>query len=348
MSVNVTFVGRLGNNMFQYAIGRIIAEHHRFALCCTPTSASFTALFPSATLRLSGKQYFYPEQTFSLGDSERWNGHKFDLQSVLLDRSHRRISLHGYFQRYEYFAPHRAEIREWFVPSRAVTDPGIRSNDVLVNIRRGIDYALLNWTLPMSYYERLLGQMHNIDRVFVCGTHIDDHTRRYLAKYDPVYYHGTPADHFVFFGRFRRIILSNSTFAWWASFLSNALEIYAPVNTSGNFYSFRDGSGVDLNTHEDRYKEIDIDRTDMITFSVRDTYVPSAITNRLRQVDGDTERVPNRTINEASFLIWLLRQNTLLTVRDMRSHYDGTNFASFLHRLLHSGILQINNTYIEG
>jgi hypothetical protein len=35
VSVTVTLRDRLGNNLFQYAIARIIAEHHGFSLACT-------------------------------------------------------------------------------------------------------------------------------------------------------------------------------------------------------------------------------------------------------------------------------------------------------------------------
>jgi hypothetical protein len=58
MSVEVLFMGRLGNNLFQYALGRILAEHLGFELRCQAFPAStdtraqraLEAATPGATL----------------------------------------------------------------------------------------------------------------------------------------------------------------------------------------------------------------------------------------------------------------------------------------------------------
>jgi len=70
--VRVTLRGRLGNNLFQYAIARIIAEQHGFSLACAQmplspeqvgrhliltgpsTLGELTAYFPNAPLRIDG------------------------------------------------------------------------------------------------------------------------------------------------------------------------------------------------------------------------------------------------------------------------------------------------------
>ena len=132
MSVEVTLTGRLGNNLFQYTIGRIIAEHHGFELNCSRAFSpevtfmgkvidigppalleGLTAYFPNAPLHLPGKRVSAPMDSFELGVRGAWDGSTMDLAGVLADRSQRQIRLKGYFQRYEYFESFQKQIRYW-------------------------------------------------------------------------------------------------------------------------------------------------------------------------------------------------------------------------------------------
>jgi hypothetical protein len=105
-------------------------------------------------------------------------------------------------------------------------------------------------------YEQVLSSLRNVRRVFVCGTGVDDQARRLLSKYKPIYYDGAPIEHFFFMTRFNRIVLSNSTFAWWAAFLSDAEELYAPRAPGVNAFGFTGYKDVDLHMREPRYHEV--------------------------------------------------------------------------------------------
>jgi len=69
--------------------------------------------------------------------------HRIDLAGILADRSPRRIVLDGWFQRHEYYRPHRAKIREWFTFCPSIHVPDAKP-DVVVNVRR-TDYVQLGW-----------------------------------------------------------------------------------------------------------------------------------------------------------------------------------------------------------
>jgi hypothetical protein len=58
--------------------------------------------------------------------------------------------------------------------------------------------------------------------------------------------------------RFNKMVLSNSTFAWWAGFLSAAERIYLPITTNGSGYAFRGFGDVDLLTGEPRYTAVNV------------------------------------------------------------------------------------------
>ena len=279
MSVHVTLVQRLGNNLFQYALGRIIAEHHGLALICrqipyaygpiyrSGTSAnagpvatldSLTDYFPNAPLYVRGRVVAAPVERYVMKRGSDWKGQTLDLAAILGDPTPRQIRLFGYFQRYEYFAPHRDRVRQWFRPRPVQTPWRIDPADIVVNVRRGADFAMENWTLSLSYYENILDSLRDRGRVYLCGVGIDESVRQRLRKFDPIYYDATPIEHFTFIMRFSRIVLSNSTFAWWAAFLSDAVEVYAPRSVDGMAYGFTgwEKEEVDLHTHEPRYIEV--------------------------------------------------------------------------------------------
>jgi len=273
MSVEVMFVGRLGNNFFQYALGRIIAEHLEFEMTCrtfpippehlalfssedTPSASLQSAAndFPQAALYIGGQRHWRPTQDFILGEGN-WSGQSIDLAEVLANRSPRQIRLAGFFQRFEYYAPHLKKIREWFAVGRNNSKLDIFPRDVLVNVRGGKDFDRLGWTLDPAYYVNALESMNKLGRVYVCGIGIDSELRDALKPFNPLYIDGSPVEHFRLFQKFNRLIIPNSTFSWWGALLSSADVICVPDTSYLKGYSFS-GSDVDLDVPESRYLKI--------------------------------------------------------------------------------------------
>jgi hypothetical protein len=274
MSVHVTLRGRLGNNLFQYSLGRIIAEGHGWALKCVEvapharlalsllplagpsTLSALTSHFPDAPLAIAGHNYETPVESYELLASRHWRGQTIPFRNIIANLQPRQIRLDGYFQRWEYYAADTDRIRGWF-RSPAILTSDQPPTDVVVNIRRGADYEYFRWVVPAAYYVRALNTMSDLRRVHVCGTGIDDTIRAALARFDPVYVEGLPIEHFNLMRTARRLVLSNSTFAWWAAFLSDAVEIYAPTCMSPSQYAFSGFEDVDLRIRRKGYREVD-------------------------------------------------------------------------------------------
>ena len=98
-TVQVRYMGALGNQLFQYVLGRIIAEELGFSL-----QASAIPGFVST-------KGFAVEGADALDPDEVHHGHVIDLDAVRFNRAPRTICLEGYFQRYEYYRPYKQLIR---------------------------------------------------------------------------------------------------------------------------------------------------------------------------------------------------------------------------------------------
>jgi hypothetical protein len=268
MAVEVHFIGRLGNNLFQYALGRILAEELGYKLVCRDsfvpnprlanglsgqlaTLPALASHFDDVPLHIDGEDITQPHERYVLKE-RLWSGQGIPFQAMLADRAPRRIVLKGYFQRIEYYLSYKAKIRSWFKPliPQGVLTP--HPDDVVLNIRRGLDYFKHGWVLPKQYYVEAL-RAASPRRLFVCGVGIDAEIVELLEPYSPTYYSASPFEEFCFISRFNRIVLSNSTFAWWAAWLSDASEIFFPSGQSPWGEEFPE---VNLKVPEARYRYV--------------------------------------------------------------------------------------------
>jgi hypothetical protein len=372
MSVEVRLFGRLGNNLFQYALGRIIAERFGMALNChqgafachaeggkpqatiNATLNTLARFFPNAPLQLDGRIVLDPVESYEVMPGSSWRGQTVNLSSILQNQSVRQIRLQGWFQRFEYYAPYRNRIWKWFHVNLN-NDPlshAIRSSDVLVSIRRGADFAMNGWILPLSYYDDILSSLPELGQVYVCGTGVDDSIKRGLAKYNPIYCEGAPIEHFAFITKFRQIILSNSTFAWWAAFLSNATRIFAPRASDVHAYSFTGFEDVDLHMQEERYREIPFNKTLGFCLFERNpnsdaSYDQTKRTLVLTRQNGAVSYIPISDHNR-EVLEWILkiRPGQPITIGEIMRRYDRADYGRLLKESITSGLLSYRANYL--
>src|SRR5712691_258212 len=165
--VEVIYDGGLGNNLFQYCFGRLLAEKLGYKLTAKPLPG-----FPRTYDLVDGHDY-------GGRDVLTLRGQKPDLALASNGDVLRHLLLTGYFQRYEYYEQHAEQVRGWFA-SDAQCDAQIRASDVVLSIRRGRDY-IPRYGLPLSYYENALASMQ-YQRVFICTNEPDDPFIRHLQR----------------------------------------------------------------------------------------------------------------------------------------------------------------------
>lgn len=217
--VDVCYRDRLGNNLFQYCLGRILAEHFEYAL-----RAGVLDGFSRTQEPVTGAEHSWPEQLLE--------GQRIDLEGVLRNTHARKITLNGWFQRQEYFTPHRERIRSW-LSMDAERIVRCADADVVVNVRR-TDFIGLGWALPFTWYEEA------IEAALPCGGRVaivtddpSDPFFRHFQRWRPRFFRGTPAEQMAYMAAAPRLVMSASTFSWWPAFLGNAETVVCPVPTFG-------------------------------------------------------------------------------------------------------------------
>jgi hypothetical protein len=139
----------------------------------------------------------------------------------------------------------------------------IDKDDIVIHVRFHAGQA----PVKFEYYEKALS-MAKYKQLYICT---DEPFHPYLKQFGPYnpiikstqsfesFFHSTSWDEltrmnigdFAFMASFNKIIISYSTYAWWAAFLSNATEIYAPYSKTGNTHYGK--------VNEDRYTYIETD-----------------------------------------------------------------------------------------
>jgi hypothetical protein len=266
MSVVVQLRGALGSNLFQYAIGRIIASKLGLSLACirqgkqsssTDSVGTLEAArewFPNAALQMPGVTVTGDWLRFGLEQDGEGDPHALPLGRIVADGRRVPIWINGLFQRSEYFDAYRDELAAWYDgPDASCVMPG--RNDVLLCVARHSTIALDGWVLPLSYYTGVLDRLKRVGDVFVCGSGLDERTLSRLKSYRPHVLEIERPGIIRLMSRFRRVVLANTPTCWWAGFLSSA-ELWGPVSTQGEAWAFRGYPGVELEFRKRTYHEV--------------------------------------------------------------------------------------------
>ncbi|MEQ9426813.1 MAG: alpha-1,2-fucosyltransferase [Cyclobacteriaceae bacterium] len=253
----------MGNNLFQYAVARIISENLGFELKTSFTQSALIgknkadfhrlmSAFNNAPVNIAGKAYFkHIDHTIDMASYE-FDGFSANLHSIIENKEARLIRVNGFFERYEIIQSFKDLIKEWYRIDPLHLGYDIQPDDIVIHIRRG-DFVVVDRALSLDYYTDIL---KNLDyrKLYICGVGLDNNVKTHFKKFKPTYVLGDPVKDFRFMKGFNRIIQSQSTFSWWSGFLSDAEEIHSPIpnkNSSGFHQTFQK---IDLKvTDENRY-----------------------------------------------------------------------------------------------
>lgn len=222
--VHVASIGRLGNNLFQYCLGRILAEGLGFDLQVRPLAG-----FDHAT-GWGAPPAEPPARTTLL------RAHDVDLAGILADPTPRLLLLRGYFQRYAYYRPYKRLIRESWLACDAV--PRAAPDDLTIHVRAGDiwqrgrpsrrahpDYH----ALPFSFYDAILRSRRWGKVTVVTEDRFDPMVCKLVAHCGAEVQAGSVLEDFKVLRASANLVMSVSSYAWWAAWLSDAARIYFPL-----------------------------------------------------------------------------------------------------------------------
>ncbi len=213
--IQVRYKGRLGNQLFQYCFGRILAEQLGYRLDAEPVEG-----FSGTCEKVSGTEYDESNPLIFSGVEYP------DIEQLLRERPNRRIIINAYLQRYAYYAHHLEKIRKWLrLTNYDRRDFSAGPDSLTIHIRLG-DYLKCHWTLAPEYYIQQIETIPHQSLVIVTdspdSTFLDQFT-----QYQPRIVHGAILADFKWLLNAQRLVLSQSTFGWWAALLSDA-EVWMP------------------------------------------------------------------------------------------------------------------------
>ncbi len=222
-AVQVLYQCRLGNNLAQYCIGRILAEELGFDL-----QAPSIPGFPNVQTLGGGVSVPGPRQVIE--------GHRMDLDGILADCTPRRIIVNGFFQRYEYYQPYKSQIRDSWLIGDAYEHSA--PDDLTIHVRAGDVWqsnCLLErvhpdyHTLPFSFYDTIIRSRRWGRVTVVTEDRYDPMVQKLVARFDAEVRSGNALEDFNILRASSNLVLSVSSYSWWAGWLSDARQIYFPV-----------------------------------------------------------------------------------------------------------------------
>ena len=263
-------LGRLGNQMFEYAAVRGIADKHGYEWCIPPFNRT-------------GIENYSLQQCFKLESVKEENLNfiehyqyvqepHFHFSEELFEECPDNVSLHGFFQTEKYFQHISDEIRKDFTfhdehmgPCKEMID-SVEGEHIMLHVRRGdpnlTDPRGFKWSYtqcgdqhpvqPVEYYERALAKFDNDQPVIVFSDSVDwvkeqefFSSDRFLIS-EPVdkYSDGsyTPYTDLCLMSLCSHAIIANSSMSWWGAWLiaNPNKKVIAPRMWFGPTYADKD------------------------------------------------------------------------------------------------------------
>ena len=215
-------IGRLGNNMWQYAVCRTIAEDNNYEFHI-PRCFSGSDLFNCSLgveLDLTNQKFFdfYMNNSFM---AQFYNPNIFQISDF--------TKLVGFFQCERYIQENRENIRKWF----SLKNPNIKllrdlklDKEICVINFRGGDYKEIpDVYLDINYWNNSISYIKKINSNIQFIVVTDDITAAKMFFPEFPVEHFTVADDFLIISQAKYLIIANSTFSWWAAWLNTSSKI---------------------------------------------------------------------------------------------------------------------------
>ena len=224
--------GRMGNRMFQFAFGYILANARNCQL--------YHESLPN--FNIEGK---YGPPVDNITTTRSMGNHKVDFNKLISDPNTIIVS---FLQRAGYFKKHRDSLREAF----KIKKHGPINKDNLVVHVRETDYNQINCFLGYEFYKAMIDSSGFTNVRIVTDNSNCDTVQKLLADGCDLVSEGY-VDKFQLHSNERsfsdwlvlllseNIALSQSSFSWWAAFLGTHNKVIFPFSEKANMWPINPG-----------------------------------------------------------------------------------------------------------
>jgi hypothetical protein len=230
--------GRLGNQMFQYATLRGIAETKGYEFCIPESTFKNEwedhQLFEAFTLpNLKNKKFL---------SANYYQEKQYNYSQGYVDECPDNVNLFGYFQTEKYFSHIADSIREDFTFKSEVLDPCKEAFDfgeiISLHVRR-TDYVEKSDDhplCPMKYYEDALSKFDSDLPVLIFSDDTKWCKEQELFKPDRFMVSESNWNlvDMCLMTMCSHHIIANSSFSWWGAWLSGSDDVIAPARWFGD------------------------------------------------------------------------------------------------------------------
>lgn len=241
--IEIQYSGRFGNQLFQYAIGRIISDQKKQKLIVSNSNS------PQDNL-LERFQQDHLQDDYSIKGENPMVVGGFRIDYDMIFNHDGKIILYGYFQDYENFLPYKDFVKSLYQFEKKTS---LYDDDLIGVHIRLTDYFNFENSLEIEHYIKVIEQSGKRPVIYT-----DDPTSPDILEIKKHFNCSVKSnscwDDFVELSSYKNICISQSSYSWWAAWLSNAETIYYPL--SSKRYWQHSGNGNDINlivTDEDRY-----------------------------------------------------------------------------------------------
>ena len=262
---NIGSLGRLGNQMFEYAALRGIAAKHGYDFMIPPPERggienySLHSCFKLSSDRKEGV----------LGNCQYVQEPYFQFSDEIFERCPDNVSLHGFFQSWKYFNNVEDELKKDFTFHDSILQPckdmidSVDGDPIMLHVRRGdpnlTDPRGFKWSYtqcgsmhpvqPIEYYEKALSKFDAKQPVIVFSDSVDwvkeqeffKPDRFLISEPEDKYADGsfTPYADLCLMSLCSHAIIANSSMSWWGAWLisNHDKQVIAPKMWFGPAYA---------------------------------------------------------------------------------------------------------------
>ena len=221
MSVTIKWTGgRTGNDLFQYTFARIMAHKNNLRLHTEWPHTDFIEFTPAAPGMVNDKPHTLIQDLYHDEHNRDWHKENYKKENLLIS---------GFFQHPKYYDESPALTRSMFIlPPVEKRPPG----DVVMHYRLGDYYEVGKGgsVIHPTWYTGILMQRLKFNfrkqKLFIVTDDPEDKILKTFQRFQPTIVSDSPKHDFNFLREFDTILCGNSSFSWWASYLSDASRIF--------------------------------------------------------------------------------------------------------------------------